>query len=146
MAGARKILLPRLVVTKIANAGDPHVECISLPTTAPDEACYVCPLQTEDTDKRLDGKPRWQGTRFNLFPVVLDATGVPWAVAAGEIAASTAKRRMSAIIAFYTWLKNEGVLAPEHAPWKESSQKRLWLAQVPGSLQQCTILARRLTA
>jgi hypothetical protein len=81
MAGARKILLPRLVVTKIANAGDPHVECISLPTTAPDEAYYVCPLQTEDTDKRLDGKPRWQGTRFNLFPVVLDATGVPWAEA-----------------------------------------------------------------
>jgi integrase len=43
-------------------------------------------------------------------------------VAAGEIAGSTAKRRMSTIIAFYNWLKSEGVLTLEHAPWKESDR------------------------
>ncbi len=44
------------------------------------------------------------------------------AVAAGEIAGSTAKRRMSAIISFYTWLNDEGVLIPKHDPWKASDR------------------------
>lgn len=44
------------------------------------------------------------------------------AVAAGAIAGSTAKRRMSAVISFYTWLNDEGVLIPNHAPWKASDR------------------------
>jgi integrase len=126
------------------------------------------------------------GTRFNLFPVVLDSSGVPWAeatvyilsklegsirpsmgtysgiandlaafrrfidetgidwtkfakdklrrptyrynghlwlmVTAREIAATTARRRMGAVIAFYRWLRDEGVLVPDHAPWNESDR------------------------
>ncbi|WP_229800251.1 site-specific integrase [Vogesella alkaliphila] len=44
------------------------------------------------------------------------------AIAAGEIASSTAKRRMSAVISFYAWLISEGVLAPEYSPWKASDR------------------------
>lgn len=126
------------------------------------------------------------GTRFNLFPVVRDEHGVPWAEAtvyilsklqesvrpsmgtyigmaddlaafrrfvddegidwttfdqhklrrptyrynghlqtavnAKEIAATTARRRMGAVVAFYRWLREEGVLIPEHTPWKESDR------------------------
>ncbi len=73
----------------------------------------------------------------------LDETGVDWtafpkhkldratyryyghlkyAAGAGEIAVGTAKRRMSAVIGFYRWLKSEGALVPENAPWKESDR------------------------
>jgi hypothetical protein len=31
--------------------------------------------------RRRDGKPRWIKHRFNLFPIVLDSQGVPWAEA-----------------------------------------------------------------
>lgn len=44
------------------------------------------------------------------------------AVAAGEIAGSTAKRRMCNVIAFYTWLRDEGALVPAHAPWKANDR------------------------
>ncbi|ALX12004.1 hypothetical protein P350_10850 [Burkholderia cepacia JBK9] len=45
------------------------------------------------------------------------------AVEAGKLAASTAKRRMGNVIAFYTWLrKSERVFEPEHEPWKESDR------------------------
>jgi len=73
----------------------------------------------------------------------LDETGVDWlefpkhkldrptyryyghlkyAAGAGEIAAGTAKRRMSAVIGFYRWLRSEEVLAPANTPWKESDR------------------------
>ncbi len=44
------------------------------------------------------------------------------AVAAGEIAAATARRRMGAVISFYRWLKADGVLPTENALWKESDR------------------------
>jgi integrase len=126
------------------------------------------------------------GTQFNLFPLVLDSNGAPWAeatmyilsrlensvnpsmstfkaiaddlaaflrfieetgvdwtdfsgkklqrptyryraevwlaVTAGKLAASTGRRRMGTVIAFYQWLRNEGVLTLEHAPWIESDR------------------------
>lgn len=125
-------------------------------------------------------------TRFNLFPVVRDENGVPWAeamvyilsrlqgtvlpnmgtykgvaddlsafrryiddtgidwvafgknkllrptyryngylllaVASGEIAGTTARRRMAAVVAFYRWLIEDGVISPEFTPWKESDR------------------------
>ncbi|MFD1122455.1 tyrosine-type recombinase/integrase [Methylophilus flavus] len=42
------------------------------------------------------------------------------AIAAGEVKGTTAKRRMSAIIAFYRWLKSEGALVTAHSTWNES--------------------------
>jgi integrase len=42
-----------------------------------------------------------------------------FSVMAGEVAASTAKRRMGTVVRFYRWLIREGVLTPENPPWKE---------------------------
>lgn len=41
---------------------------------------------------------------------------------AGELARTTAKRRISTVISFYRWLKGEGLLVPEHPPWKEGDR------------------------
>lgn len=41
---------------------------------------------------------------------------------AGEIAATTARRRMGTVIRFYRWLLNEGLVKPEHAPWNQSDR------------------------
>lgn len=40
-------------------------------------------------------------------------------ISSGEVAPSTAKRRMSTVIAFYRWLMEEGVFKPENNPWEE---------------------------
>lgn len=78
MTFARKILLPRLVVTEVASAEAPNTQRIELPDG---QAYCVHPICPEGADSRLDGKPRWMGSRFNLFPVVLDKAGAPWAEA-----------------------------------------------------------------
>jgi hypothetical protein len=38
---------------------------------------------------------------------------------AGRLKASTAKRRMHAVIKFYRWLMEKGLMEPENPPWKE---------------------------
>ena len=43
-------------------------------------------------------------------------------IEAEKISFSTARRRMSTVIAFYRWLKNEGLLKPEFPLWKESDR------------------------
>jgi site-specific recombinase XerD len=40
-------------------------------------------------------------------------------VGAGEMAVATAKRRMSAVVAFYRWLETEDIFKPEASPWVE---------------------------
>jgi len=184
---ARKILLPVLEVTEITSFSDERAIRIPLPKGTPDSAYYVCRKHDNDqTNERADKKPRWMGSKFNLFPVVLDQYGIPWAeanvfllsriessvsptmstyasiadslaafrrfldeteidwtefpahklkrptyryhgylkleVASGRLRASTAKRRMSAVISFYSWLKQEGAFIPVHSPWKESDR------------------------
>jgi hypothetical protein len=44
------------------------------------------------------------------------------AVQAGEVSVTTARRRMSSVIAFYRWLAEEGVFKPENSPWTESDR------------------------
>jgi len=184
---ARKILLPRLELTEVTDSLDKHAIRIPLPTAAPNEAYYVRSKHIDTpSSERVDSKPGWMGSQFNLFPVVLNSDGSPWAeaniyllsriesslspamatyasiadslagyrrfldetgidwtefpehklkrptyryhgflkyeIADGKMKASTAKRRMSAVISFYTWLKQEGTLNPSHSPWKESDQ------------------------
>jgi hypothetical protein len=124
--------------------------------------------------------------RFNLFPLVLDSNGAPWAEAVlyilsrledqirpnmttnsiiaddlaayrqfldeegidwmdfpaqklrrptyrfnsrlklliriREIAAGTAKRRMSSVVGFYRWLAQDGLFKPAHEPWREADR------------------------
>jgi hypothetical protein len=183
---AKKIILPRFAVTEVAEVSDPDSERVELPPGHPIDAYHVRPRKNVDTGERQDGKPSWNGDRFNLFPIVLDSTGVPWAeanvyllsriegafnpamatyagiaddlaafrrfldeegidwtlfpshklskptyrynghlrlaVAAGEIAHSTAKRRISSIIGFYNWLMEESVLQLASPPWKEQDR------------------------
>jgi len=183
---ARKALLPRFIRTHVCSEDAPHATSVPLPPGRGLTSYSTRPLLDEVSSQRNDGKPKWKGTQFNLYPVVLDATGSPWAEAAiylqarledvvapamatyagladdlaaflrfiyesgldwtyfpaqkqsrptyrynghlrlavdaGEIAATTAKRRMSSVISFYRWLKEEGVLSMAHAPWKESDR------------------------
>ena len=177
---ARRILLPRFTLTEVSDVGDSAAVCVSEAL----EPYYVRQKLVPSEGKRRDGKPRWVRHQFNLFPVVLDSAGVPWAeatvyvlsrlegalnpsmttysgiaddlaayrqfvdehdvdwthfpaqklsrptyrfnghlkfaVGAGEIAPTTAKRRMSAVIAFYRWLASEGAFTPAYEPWKDS--------------------------
>jgi len=180
MQMTRKILLPRMVVTVLAAPSDADSTRIEL---SDNDWYHHRPIQDAETRKRLDSQGLWVNSRFNLFPVVLDAYGVPWAeanvyllsrledaveprmstysgiadglgrfrhyldekgidwtnfpshklsrptyrfsgflnlaVKAGEVADTTAQRWMSAVVAFYTWLREEGLLVPEHQAWKE---------------------------
>ncbi|WP_176331105.1 integrase [Burkholderia vietnamiensis] len=186
MQQARRILLPQFTVTEVAQADDEGAIRIPLPETARDPAYYIRHKRIEGEHARVDGKPAWKGVQFNLFPVVLDGSGIPWAeactfllfrlendiapnmvtygsladdlaayrrfleeagidwlhfpahkqsrptyrynghlrlaVAAGEIADTTAKRRMGAVVRFYRWLAQEKVFEPAHPAWKESDR------------------------
>lgn len=44
-------------------------------------------------------------------------------VDAGEIAISTAKRRMGVVVAFYRWMINEQFFVPDNEPWEEREYK-----------------------
>lgn len=48
------------------------------------------------------------------------------AIESGEIAATVAKRRMSAVIRFYRWLMEEQVFKPAEVPWVESDRYIEW--------------------
>jgi hypothetical protein len=43
-------------------------------------------------------------------------------IQAGEVAVTTARRRMSAVIAFYRWLDSEGLVKLANRPWNESDK------------------------
>ena len=185
---ARKLILPTFVVTETAASDEVGAVKVSIPPgeNRPGTTYHTCAKKVAVDGERRDGKPRWVEHQFNLFPVVLDGDGVPWAeacvyilarlenhlkpvmstyasiaedlaayrrfidetginwmsfprnkldrptyrynsslktlVAAGELAAATAKRRMSTVIAFYSWLQQEKALQPEHAPWLETDR------------------------
>lgn len=180
----RRILLPQYTMTQVCSADTPHAALVSFPKNFILGSYHTCALHDEDSNRRIDGEPSWKSSRFNLYPIVLGADGMPWAEAvvylhsrledvvlpsmgtyasiaddlaafrrfidtsgidwmhfplqkqnrptyrynghlrfavdAGEVAATTAKRRMSSVISLYTWLREEGVLCPVHTPWKES--------------------------
>lgn len=45
-----------------------------------------------------------------------------FSIEAGEIAASTAKRRIGTVVAFYSWLRDEGAFTPDNEPWIASDR------------------------
>lgn len=178
---ARKILLPVFETTELClTPGEGSLE-ITLPP-ASFQQNYSVRKKKHSSQKY----PPWAGTQFNLFPLVLDKNGIPWAeatiyllsriesstsptmssyasiadslaaflrfieerdidwmdfpshklqrptyryqaylkleIASESLKASTAKRRMSAVITFYKWLIREGALLPECPPWQESDR------------------------
>jgi integrase len=178
---ARKILLPVFETTELCFTPDEgSLEINRLPANF--QQTYSVRKKSHSSQKY----PPWAGTQFNLFPLVLDKNGVPWAeatiyllsriesnasptmssyasiadslaaflrfieerdidwmefpshklqrptyryqaylkleIASESSRASTAKRRMSAVIAFYKWLIQEDVFSPENSPWQESDR------------------------
>jgi integrase len=45
-----------------------------------------------------------------------------YSISSGDIAISTAKRRIVTVIGFYRWLEREEVFIPENPPWRESER------------------------
>ncbi len=185
---ARRMRLPRLVITEVSDESDKDAVLVVIPESASTAggSYYARPKLVASNGKRRDGKPEWSQHRYNLFPIIFDGAGVPWAeaniyllsrlegkvapdmetysgialdlaafrqfldetgidwmnfpshklsrptyrynghlkfaVAAGELKPSSAKRRMSAVIGFYRWLNNEGVLTLDHPAWKSSDR------------------------
>lgn len=79
----KKILLPHLVLTEVANEDDEGAIAVRVPATAchTETTYHVRPMLVGENGERRDGLPRWVKHQFNLFPVVLDSHGVPWAEA-----------------------------------------------------------------
>ena len=188
MSSTKKILLPHFELTETTSIVDPDARAVIIPSYSKeaDEIYFVKPQLVAVTSRQRSGAPYGQKQQFNLFPVVLDSKGVPWAeaviyllsriestvnpvmttyagiaedlatyrhfldeygidwthfpiqkaarptyrfnghlkylIADEEIAASTARRRMGNVIGFHRWLISEGVLIPQHPPWKESDR------------------------
>lgn len=80
---ARKTVLPSFVVTGLADAGDSDAIAVVIPDSSWTKGgtYFVRPKKIERESFRRDGKPTWVPHRFNLYPVVLDAGGAPWAEA-----------------------------------------------------------------
>lgn len=74
---ARKLTLPSFVLTEICDVADQGAVRISIPDGAGETVYYERPKRTF-TGVRIDGKPNWKISQFNLFPVVLCANGLPW--------------------------------------------------------------------
>lgn len=183
---ARKILLPHFSLTQVATSDTPSASRVDLPAHSPIAHYYSRPIFELENSKRNDGEPSWKNSQYNLYPVVLNADGSPWAemvvylqsrledtvlpnmgtyasiaadlgafrrfldsfgldwthfpaqklsrptyrynghlllaVEAGEVAAKTAKRRMSSVVSLYRWLIEEDIFTPAHTLWKESDR------------------------
>jgi len=74
---AKKTVLPAFVLTEVCEATDDEAVRLALPSEGDRLEYYERP-KLADTGQRRDGKPKWKASRFNLFPVVLESTGLPW--------------------------------------------------------------------
>ncbi len=183
---ARKVILPCYIATEVCAPTDTGAEAITIPMGEDVITYFARPRCATNAADQINSRPSLTQTNYNLYPVVLDQEGAPWAeamtflhyrledtinpnvatfsgiaddlaafrrfldeneidwtsfpthkpnrptyrynahlriaVMAGEIAASTAKRRMSTVISFYSWLESEEVLHPENPPWKSSDR------------------------
>jgi hypothetical protein len=72
---ARKLLLPQFTLTEVADENDADAVTVS----AASVPYKVRPMLVAREGRRRDGKPNWVKHQFNLFPLVLDGQGVPWA-------------------------------------------------------------------
>lgn len=81
---ARKTLLPSFALTEVTDRLDPDGVEVHIPGASGGNeppSYFMRPKMVEGESTRRDGRPVWTPHRFNLFPVVLDSTGAPWAEA-----------------------------------------------------------------
>jgi hypothetical protein len=76
---ARKILLPHFSQTLVSTGDTPHASRVDLPAYSPIPCYYFRPIFDEETNERNDGEPSWKHSQYNLYPVVLNDDGSPWA-------------------------------------------------------------------
>lgn len=75
---ARRILLPQLILTEVVDDTSKAGNIVANSLVP----YRVRPIAASDERNRMGGKPNWVPHSFNLFPLVLDGTGAPWAEAA----------------------------------------------------------------
>lgn len=78
MIASRKLLLPQLILTAVADESE--IDSVTVTDS-------IVPYSVKSSfigkeGMRRDGKPVWAKHEFNLFPLVIDREGVPWAEAA----------------------------------------------------------------
>lgn len=74
---AMKVTLPTFSVTELCQPVDDGAFLAS----DAKEPYFVRQVMAEGTGARRDGMPNWVPARFNLFPLVLESSGQPWAEA-----------------------------------------------------------------
>lgn len=79
MNTSKKIILPRIIFTRASEAESENSTTVVLNNNI---KYYTEPILDPQTLERIDGEPRWMKSQFNLFPLVLDPDGSPWAEAA----------------------------------------------------------------
>lgn len=78
---ARKVILPKFVVTELAEEGDiaaSRVVIASGGRTDGGVTYFSRPKMVPGESSRRDGKPKWMPSQFNLYPMILGADGAPW--------------------------------------------------------------------
>ena len=79
---AKKILLPQLVLTELCSADAPGATVVTIDQAdGVTRSYYRKPKLVEAESGRIDGLPGKVMFQVNLFPVVLDTQGIPWAEA-----------------------------------------------------------------
>lgn len=101
------------LLARVSDAIDP-VATSTLVSTADDLVAFRKFIDDEGIDYKVfaaskHSRPTY---RYRGFLMIM--------VRAGEIATSTAKRRLQSVLAFYRWLKIEDLVTPEHEMWSES--------------------------
>lgn len=83
MPSPKKILLPQLQLTETTSGVDPDAIAVNIPSPSQEASTvyFVKPKVSVVASGRKSGEPYLQKQQFNLFPVVLDSNGVPWAEA-----------------------------------------------------------------
>jgi len=71
------MVLPSFELTELSFENDPAATKVVVLS----ETYYTRPKLVPEEGRRRDGKARWVKHQFNLFPVVVDSLGVPWAEA-----------------------------------------------------------------
>lgn len=106
-AEANLYLLSRLEAVVTPNMASYH-------SIADDLAAFKRFLEEDEVDFREFLK------RKHLRPTYRYRGLLQHLIQAGELAASTARRRMGVVISFYRWLMASNLLVPEHPPWIDS--------------------------
>lgn len=91
-------------------------EMLTFATLAGDLAAYRRYIEDEAIDWLEFGPHRLRRPTYRYNGML------SMAVESGEIAPSTAKRKMATIIRFYRWLVEEGLFKPSYPAWRESDR------------------------